>query len=85
MPEIIYSGTQAIPITLHSVHSPAVAATGRWEAPVLQENSDDSLLLKFVLLRLRTAVLTCENLGFLTNTDSSNTLVLSFVICVQLT
>lgn len=79
MAKIIFIGTQAIRITLHSVNLPAVAATGQWEAPVLQENSDDLLWLKLVVLQLRTVVLTCENLGFLTKTDSSNTLILSFV------
>lgn len=79
MPKIIFSGTQAIHITLHSLNLPAVAVVGQWESPVLQ-NSDDLLLLKLVLLQLRTAVLTCENLGFLTQTHSSNTLVLYLCI-----
>lgn len=72
MPKIIFRGSQAICITLHSVNSLTVAATGQWEAPVLQENSDDLLLLKLVLLQFRIS-------GFLTKTGSSHTLVMSFV------
>lgn len=72
MPKIIFQGSQAICITLHSVNLLTVAATGQWEAPVLQENSDDLLLLKLVLLQFRI-------FGFLTKTGSSHTLVMSFV------